>query len=229
MDNKKFLLGVISGMGPRVLIPFCNKLINLNIVNKEQDHVPFMVISDPTIEDRTTAILNGNTDNVLKKLNSILKKFNLCGVTHVFMLCNTVHYWKPLIDIGDMQVIDIIESTKIFVNERNLRKILLLSTKGTYQTKLYNKYFSNNLIIPDDTFQDQLMDIIYDCKKGVDNLDKLKDLIYKLSQKYDFKGLILGCTELSLLLQDITKINGKEIFDPILLSAVKIINIYKNK
>ena len=108
MNKDNFLLGIVGGMGPRVLIPFCNKLINLNNVNKEQEHIPFIAISDPTIEDRTKSILDNDTNIVLEKLNSFIKKFNSCEVTHIIMLCNTVHYWKPYLNLGNIKFIDIL-------------------------------------------------------------------------------------------------------------------------
>ena len=220
-------LGIIGGMGPRVLILFCNKIINNKVINKEQDHIPFIAISDPTIEDRSNAIINGTTSNILIKLNKLIDGLVCNNITHLIMLCNTIHYWIPQLKYYNIEILNIIQLTKNYIDLNfQYNKLLLLATKGTYQTKIYYDYFDENkLIIPNNEYKNKLMNIIYECKIGNDNIKELIHLIIQLKKKYNFNGIILGCTELSILFENYKQVCNIIIFDPISISANYIVHL----
>lgn len=223
--KQNFLLGVISGMGPRVTLPFCNQLINNN-VNKDQDHIPYILFSDPTIQDRTTSILTNNTNEVLDQLNNIIKKLEKCNVTHAIILCNTAHFWLPKLKHEKIIFYNILTLTKDYILENKLKKTLLLATEGTYKTKIYERYFNNEYILqyPNENQKKLIMKIIYDCKIGNNNINELIELIKTL----DTDNIILGCTELSILLEGIRKIDNINIIDPIFISTDHIINYFNS-
>ena len=143
------------------------------------------------------------------------------------MLCNTVHYWVPSLNFENIEIINIINITKKYIYKNSWNTVLLLATKGTYATELYFDYFKKDELVIPSKYEDEIMKIIYDCKLGNDNVNNLKDLIYKLSNKYNFEAIILGCTELSILLEDIFSICNKAIIDPISITAQYIIDINK--
>ena len=46
------MIGVLGGMGPAATLDFLAKLVRLTTVERDQDHVPVVVLSDPRISDR---------------------------------------------------------------------------------------------------------------------------------------------------------------------------------
>jgi aspartate racemase len=216
--SHKILLGLIGGIGPKASNNFCNRLVNNKIVTKEQEHIPFLLFSDPNFEDRTQAILTNKIQNITNKLNNIINLLKQCNVTHIIMLCNTIHFWISHINLQNLKLINMIQLTNQYFTNNFLKKSILLSTIGTYNTNIYKTYFNDKQIIyPIDNDKQIIMDIIYNCKissSDDENINSLKNLIISFKQKYNFDCIILGCTELSLLLENITTISNIHIIDP---------------
>ena len=57
MINK---IGVLGGMGPAASAEFITRLIKQTPAEKDQDHIPFALWSDPRIPDRSTSMRNGD-------------------------------------------------------------------------------------------------------------------------------------------------------------------------
>lgn len=216
--SHKILLGLIGGLGPKASNNFCNRLVNNKIVTKEQEHIPFILFSEPNFEDRTYAILTNKIQNITNKLNNTINLLKQCNVTHIIMLCNTIHFWIPYIDILNVKLINMIQLTNQYFTNNFFKKSILFSTIGTYNTNIYKTYFNDKQIIyPIDNDKQKIMDIIYNCKissSDDENINSLKNLIISFKQKYNFDCIILGCTELSLLLENITTISNIHIIDP---------------
>ena len=47
------MIGVLGGMGPAATLDFLAELVRLTTVERDQDHVPVVVLSDPRISDRS--------------------------------------------------------------------------------------------------------------------------------------------------------------------------------
>ena len=102
----------------------------------------------------------------------------------------------------------------------------LLSTRGTIETKIYENNLNNyNLKIKYPYENDvNVVSNIIDCVKS-NNYNKdicsrqLNEIIYKMNTDC----VVLGCTELSLILNP-----SKKILDPMEILAKKIVNTYMN-
>jgi len=91
---------------------------------------------------------------------------------------------------------------------------------GIFQNTLMNKGIET--ILPSKKAQSYVMDIIYrDIKSGrsVDT-DKLEYVVDELKDKH-VDGIILGCTELSLLKKSCA--SGQEFIDPLEIAAEKAV------
>ena len=86
-------LGVLGGMGPLCTASFYNKLVKYTKADKDQDHIPTVILSDTLMPDRTEAILNGTYEPLLlKKAKEDIKAFENLDVTNIAIPCNTMHY-----------------------------------------------------------------------------------------------------------------------------------------
>ena len=87
-------LGVLGGMGPLCTANFYQKIVKNTKADKDQDHIPTIIISDPQIPDRTTAILTGKDEEImLKKVKEDLESLEKQGVDNIAIPCNTMHYY----------------------------------------------------------------------------------------------------------------------------------------
>jgi aspartate/glutamate racemase len=53
------MIGVLGGMGPAATLDFLAELVRLTTVQRDQDHVPVVVLSDPRISDRVAPVVEG--------------------------------------------------------------------------------------------------------------------------------------------------------------------------
>ncbi|WP_198526436.1 aspartate/glutamate racemase family protein [Halarcobacter anaerophilus] len=128
-----------------------------------------------------------------------------------FLICvsNTMH--KVLDDISDtikIPFIHIVDPTAEAIKKAGLKKVGLLGTKATMESSFFKDRFKNKhnieLIIPNEEEQKIIDEIIFnELVKGIiseDSRRKYIEISKKMNQQ-GAQGLILGCTEIFLLLR----------------------------
>jgi aspartate racemase len=89
----KETLGILGGMGPLASAEFVKTLYEFNLVEKEQSAPPCILYSDPSIPDRTEAILRGETNSVIQRIQTGLENLSNQGATHFVIACISSHYF----------------------------------------------------------------------------------------------------------------------------------------
>jgi len=126
----------------------------------------------------------------------------------VLLCANTMHRFAPeVIDHIQVPLIHIAEETGKIINEAGLRKIGLLGTKITMEEDFYKSILGDmgiEAIIPEADDRDFVNKIIfaelaYDIFKDTTR-DRLLKIIAHL-HKQGAEGIILGCTELPLIIK----------------------------
>ena len=223
----KKMVGVIGGMGPATTVDYMQQIIKLSSANTDQEHVPLCVWNDPRIPDRSNAILTNNTDKVSDYLISVAKRLENNNCLFLTMPCNTAHYWAYDIKKSvKIPFIDMIEETIEKINELGYKTLALLSTKGTKQAKIYEKYANKyNIIVryPNEINMKKISDIIYKIKGGNYNKTQCIIEINQILANMGADCTVLGCTELSIIYK-----SSHNIFDPLNILARKTIELWNN-
>lgn len=205
-------LGVIGGMGPQASASFYELIISNTKADTDQDHIDVLIYSHASIPDRTTAILHGQTEELIEKLIRDIHKMENFGVDYVVITCNTSHYFiEDLKQATKIPIISIIEETVKHLVEKKIQKVGLLATDGTIQTRIYTDKLEEagiEVITPDTENQKKVMNIIYEqVKKGIAVDEQMfEDIVRELTEK-KVGSVILGCTELSYY-GSLKKLNG---------------------
>jgi aspartate racemase len=139
-------------------------------------------------------------DYLMKGINSLAKG----GSDFIIMAANSPHaVYADLIKKVNLPILSIVEATAEKALEMGLKKVLLIGIKFTMQSSFYQRIFKNSkmqVITPVDIEQDLIDKIIFDelviGKFKSDSKQKLLDIIHN----YKADGVILGCTELPLIL-----------------------------
>lgn len=201
------ILGILGGMGPEATSDFMKKLVQMTPADSDQDHIPVIVVSLPDIPDRTKHIVGYGPS----PLNAILRSLRLlenANVSSIVMPCNTAHYWFEEIQKNTTKnLISMIDATVTSVGRNKV--VLLLATDGTIKSCVYQDKFSKNnteCLIPDNDKQRELMSAIHKIKAGKHNeaIHLLQNVIENSAYAIcDF--IVLGCTELPIILNDLEK------------------------
>jgi aspartate racemase len=86
------VLGVLGGMGPLASAEFMRQLTLLTPAERDQDHIPAILWSDPRIPDRNAARLGRGPDPLPALLRGI-RGLEAAGCGAIAIPCNTAHGW----------------------------------------------------------------------------------------------------------------------------------------
>ena len=210
---KPFKVGLIGGLGPAATVDLYDKIVRATPAKTDQEHFKVVVEQNPQIADRTAALLHGGADPTLA-MYGCARRLEKDGCDAIIVPCNTAHAFVPFLErhIGvpfiNMQVAAM-EEIKAKLGES--ARIGLLATSGTVQTGIYSQKaeaLGIPLFVPDEANQARVMNAIYGpkgAKAGFTTGECRDDLVTAaeyLVRTFDCNCLILGCTELPLILDE---------------------------
>lgn len=167
---------------------------------------------------------NGEWDKSALILIDAAKRLALAGADFIVICTNTMHKVADQVQAAiDIPILHIADVTAQHLIKGNIQTVALLGTKYTmeqdfYKSKLINKGLK--VLIPDEQDRMIINQIIYDelCHGIIKPSAKQAylDIIDKLV-KHGAQGVILGCTEIGLLIQQADCLTP--LFDTALLHA----------
>ncbi len=230
---KEKIIGLLGGMGPEATIDLANKIIQCTPIKKEQDHCRIIIDNNPKIENRTKAILSGNTDRIISQLSETALNLEKAGADFILIPCNTAHYFLEHIRRAvNIEVLDMIEETALFILRKYpaVKKTGILGTSATCRTELYHKALSAkgiSSITPDEADQEKIMKAISLIKEK--NGHRRAGIILQAAAaeliKKGAEAIIAACTEVPLALEpaDI----GAPLIDPAEILAARAVAMVK--
>ena len=198
------VLGVIGGMGPLATQLFYKMVIENTDASCDQDHIDMIILSHASMPDRTLAIEEERTDELVEKLGADARFLEESGATCIAVPCNTTHVILPkLQEKVSIPIIDMIEETAKEAASHGVKKVGILATDGTIETGLYHAACEAQgieAVSPPADVQAHVMHIIYDSVKSGEPLD-MEDIraIESWKAEVGCERCILGCTELPLV------------------------------
>lgn len=199
------VLGILGGMGPEATVDFLREVIRLTPAQKDQDHIPVLVVSDPRIPERTAAILHGGEDPA-PHLVRAARTLETAGAGALAMPCNTAHHFIQRIqqEIG-IPILNMIEETYESVRRQvgEAAAVGLLATKGTILSRIYQDVFARHglrIVIPEAHDQDRIQESVFMVKSGSYRAER-QGTFEAIGSKLMAAGattVVLGCTEIPL-------------------------------
>lgn len=199
------IIGILGGMGPAATVELFRRIVLKTPAQCDQDHIPIVLDSNPRIPDRGPFILEGGPDPRPALCRSA-RRLEKMGASFIVMPCNTAHVFLPYLRRAvRIPFIDMIAETARVVREPCVG---LLATETTIRTGLYHDAcapYGIEIVTPLPEDQARIMKIIYAIKGGSCDLTIHRDLraIARRLRERGAEALIVGCTELSLVAQDL--------------------------
>ncbi len=202
------IIGLLGGMGPESTISYYKNIIDLyrNISNK--DEYPNILINSINMTKMLNFVENKQFDELTKYLSEELNKLTLMGADICAICSNTPHIvFESLVDKVSKPILSIVEATADNASQKNLKKVLLIGTSFTMKNNFYSERFEDKgikIIVPNSDEQDIINNIIFpELEAGIVLPEKKRQLIGICSaiiKNNDLDGIILGCTELPLMI-----------------------------
>jgi aspartate racemase len=140
--NRRSVVGILGGMGPMATADFYLKLVMATPAAIDQEHLQVLVWSDPTIPDRSEALLAHGADPT-PALIAGAKLLEQSGAGMLAVPCNTAHAFLKAVEaeVG-IPIIHMIEETANYVAALipDVQCVGLLSTTGTQRAGLYQAW-----------------------------------------------------------------------------------------
>ena len=214
-------IGLIGGMSYESTIEYY-RIIN-EMINKQLSglHSAKMLIESYDFDEIEKNQSAENWELLTEVLINSAQKLQKAGADYIAIATNTMHLMADEVqDNISIPLIHIAEAAANYIKEKNIDTVALLGTRYTmtkpfYKDKLKNE-FGINVIIPDETQQGIVNDIIYNelCVGIVNESSRLKLLdIINSCKENGAKAVVLGCTELPNIIKnaEIEIINTTEV------------------
>ncbi len=150
---------------------------------------------------------NGDWDKSARLLAQAAENLEQAGADFILICTNTMHKVAPQVQRHiHVPILHIAEATADRLTERHISKVALLGTKYTMTQDFYKEKLVEagiEVLIPDETDVNTVNDIIYNelCLGVISPASKEKYLrIIDTLAARGAQGVILGCTEIGLLI-----------------------------
>lgn len=212
MPHPPRTIGILGGMGPAATVDLFDRIVRATPARRDQDHIPILVVNDPSIPDRTQAILHGGEDPT-PRLRAGMEKLAAMGADFVAIPCNTAHYYLPaLAQSAPIPLLDMIGETVAAVGRLHphVEQVGVMATSGTLTVGLYQTALAKAGLMPLEPTSaeiEQMMDAIYG-PQGIKSAGVTHAACHGLQAvgaalvQRGAQTIILGCTEIPLALHD---------------------------
>ena len=151
---------------------------------------------------------SGEWDKSADVLSEAAQALERAGADYIVICTNTMHKVVPeIVRRIHIPILHIADMTAVQLKKQGIRKVGLLGTKYTMQQDFYKNILIRQgieVIVPNDDDVDVVNHVIYDelCLGKIFEKSKAAylDIIHKLARN-GAQGIILGCTEIGLLIQ----------------------------
>jgi len=206
---KKRSVGIVGGLGPKTTSEFYLEIIKK--FRNNCDSYPSIIIDNvsfPFYLEKNIIQKSRNEELLLPFLKESIRRLNKVQVDFIVIPCNTVHIFiDRLRKESSAPILSIIDETIKTIKEKNYKKVGILATTKTIDSKLYeNPMRENNIqsILPTKNEQKEVAKIIF---KILENnvSEKEGSSLRKIIEKLILGGsktIVLGCTDLQLIVKE---------------------------
>jgi len=203
-------VGIIGGMGPESTLEYYKSIVyQYQKLNKKGDF-PNVVIDSLNIYEMLELCNRKDYSALTKFILRAIENVAKAGADFAVIAANTPHViFEEAEKLSPIPLISIVDATFERVKELKLDKVGLIGTKFTMREDFFKKKFRlNNIMVslPLEDEQDYIDDkILKELEYGIVQAETKKNflnILYDLRKRYDIQGVILGCTELPMLIKD---------------------------
>jgi aspartate racemase len=203
-------VGIVGGIGPESTIEYYRQIIDSYRQHSSVGNYPSIIINSINLR-RMIDLITANelvavTDYLLEALGQLAR----AGADFAVLAANTAHIvFEELRERSPLPLISIVEATCAEAETRRRKRVALFGTRFTMQGRFYPDVFSRagiKLVAPDEAEQDYIHTrYMSELVNGIflpETRAKLLEIVDQLRERSGIDGVILGGTELPLVLRE---------------------------
>lgn len=203
-------LGLVGGMGPESTVPYYKGIVFGVQKALGRPCFPRLTVESVDVFRMLEMLSAERYDEITDYLHDAIKSLAAAGADFIALSANTAHVvFDRLRERSPVPLLSIVEAAKDEALARGYGKAGLLGTKFTMQGEFFRQPFEQagvRVVIPDDSEIDTLSDKIYnELELGIvrpATLSLFQDAVARMRDREGIEAVILGCTELPLMLND---------------------------
>ncbi|AWX44278.1 Aspartate racemase [Flagellimonas maritima] len=203
-------IGLIGGMSwesSKVYYQYVNEIIKEKLGGS---HSAKCILTSLDFDEIERFSFSGDWEKIGKLMGIHAEKLEKAGADVIVLCTNTIHLVSDAITQAiKIPFLHIADATGEAIVKSGVKKVALLGTKFTmekdFYTKILREQYNLKVLVPNAKDMDILQSIIYnELVKGIfktESKEKCLEIIKKMEDQ-GAEGVILGCTELPLLISD---------------------------
>ena len=222
-------IGLIGGMSWESSVEYY-RIINEEIKNRLGGlHSAKCLLYSVDFEEIERFQAEGKWEEAGKLLGNVAYSLEKGGADFIVICTNTMH--KVIDHVEEkinIPILHIADATANQIKKSNLHKVGLLGTKYTMEQDFYKARIKSNgikVLVPNDTEREMINKVIYEelCLGNIEqsSRDYYKKVIKNLVD-HGAEGIILGCTEIGLLVKQ--EDSDVPLFDTTEIHAIESVN-----
>jgi aspartate racemase len=204
-------VGVIGGIGPESTIEYYRLLIAAYQTIHPDGTYPPIFINSVNMKNLVDFFQSNQLSSVTEFLVAEIKKLAQAGADLAVLAANTPHIvFDDIRQQSPIPMLSLVEATRDAAKRLRLNRLGLFGTRFTMQSNFYPQVFSPaqvELVVPHLDEQAYIHDKYFnELVKGIllpETRDQLLRIAQRLKNEEQIDGLILGGTELPLILGDV--------------------------
>ncbi len=201
-------IGLIGGVGPASTMEYYRLIIKRFQDRLNTTDYPDFIIKSVNMTEMISYVFNNQFDRLVNFLSDRIKILEQAGVDYGAIAANTPHIvFDRLAERVSIPLISIVEETCKAIAGKSMKRVALFGTKPTMTKGFYHKVgekYGIGIVIPDLDQQDFIHDkymkeLVYN-NIIPETKQQLIEIVKGLKQQEMIEGLILGGTELPLIL-----------------------------
>ncbi|MFX1495023.1 MAG: aspartate/glutamate racemase family protein [Promethearchaeota archaeon] len=198
-------VGLLGGMSYESTLKYYQLFLEKYYEKEHNYSYPEVIIFSLNFQKVIDYELGNEKEKYIQYLMEGINSLENAGADFIFMAANSPHVvYEDLKNRANVPILSIVKATAEKAKREYMRKLLLLGIKFTMKSTFYQeefKAYGMKVITPLDKEQDKIDKIIFDeLVIGILNSESKQRLLDIISN-YEVDGVILGCTELPLILK----------------------------
>lgn len=197
-------------MGPESTIPYYHDIVYGVSEKLGKNQFPKLTIENVNVFDILRLCGEQKYDELTDYLMEAIDNLTKSGAEFAALSANTPHIVFDRLQVrSKIPLISIVEAARDEAVKRHLRKIGLLGTIFTMTGDFFKSSFEKSgieIVVPNETEMHFINDkISSELELGIvkeETLKRFQEIIGRMKKENDIEAVVLGCTELPLLLND---------------------------
>ena len=204
-------VGIVGGIAPDSTIEYYRQIIAAYRAQSSDGNYPSIIINSINLRRMIDLITANKLEAVTEYVLDAIEKLARAGSDFALLASNTPHLvFDELRARSPLPLISIVEAACAEAETRQMKRVGLFGTRFTMRASFYPNVFSRSgieIILPSDAEQDYIhahyMDELVNGIFLPETRMRLLEIVDQLRERSQVQGIILGGTELPLLLRDV--------------------------